>query len=99
MPPATFRHAHHQHASIPHQSIRINTHLSGALIVAAGLACASPSSAAPVTFDFAGTLTQVSTDPNPGPNPGPNPAPATLVLCMTGLAGGIWTRARKLRIS
>jgi hypothetical protein len=43
---------------------RIHTFLSGALIVAAGLACATPSSAAPVRFDFSGTLTQVSTDPD-----------------------------------
>ena len=40
-------------------------------------------------------------DPNPGPdpNPAPIPEPATLVLCMTGLAGGLWTRARKRTIS
>lgn len=42
-------------------------------------------------------------DPNPGPDPGPNPAPipepATLVLCLTGLAGGVWKRARNRTIS
>jgi len=40
-------------------------------------------------------------DPNPGPDPNPTPIPepATLVLCMTGLAGGLWTRARKRTIS
>jgi hypothetical protein len=41
----------------------------------------------------------VTPDPDPGPNPAPIAEPATLVLCMTGLAGGIWTRARKRMIS